>query len=155
MFSKNNDKKSMKEEHGSTPNVNMISNGTTIEGAVTTNNDIRIAGTLDGQLATEGKLIVSKGGLITGDVKAKEADIAGSIDGEVMVNEKLILRRSASVKGDITTKSLLVEEGATFDGSCTMTSGAVTSKNGKSTSEDAAKSKSQSSMNLKKEVASN
>jgi len=110
----------MKEQSGSTPNVNMISSGTNIVGALTTDNDIRISGNLEGEITTKGKIIVSKGGLVKGDVKAKEADIAGTIDGELHIEHKLILRQSANVKGDIITKSLLVEEGARFDGACTM-----------------------------------
>lgn len=120
----------MKEQSGSTPNVNMISSGTNIVGALTTDNDIRISGNLDGEITTKGKIIVSKGGLIKGDVRAKEADIAGTIDGELEIEQKLILRQSAIVKGDIVTKSLLVEEGARFDGACTMGSKG-SSENGK------------------------
>lgn len=129
----------MKEQSGSTPNVNMISSGTNIVGALTTDNDIRISGNLDGEITTKGKIIVSKGGLIKGDVRAKEADIAGTIDGELEIENKLILRQSAIVKGDIITKSLLVEEGARFDGACTMGSSRAAdhSKNHKNSKKNA------------------
>lgn len=111
----------MKEEQRGIPNINMISHGTEITGTLKTNSDIRISGKLDGTIESHGKVIVSQGGLITGDVKGKEADVAGTINGELAVTDRLILRQTAIVRGDITTKSLLVEEGARFDGACKMT----------------------------------
>lgn len=133
MFSKKNQNQvPMKEESRGIPNINMISQGTEIIGTLKTNTDIRISGKLDGTIESLGKVIVSTGGLITGDVKGKEADVAGTINGELVVSERLILRQTAIVKGDISTKSLLVEEGARFDGACKMS--AVLSaeqKNGK------------------------
>ena len=125
MFSKKPKKVPMKEESRGIPNINMISQGTEITGTLKTNTDIRISGKLDGTIESLGKVIISTGGLITGDVKGKEADVAGTINGELIVSERLILRQSAIVKGDISTKSLLVEEGARFDGACKMTTSSV------------------------------
>lgn len=120
MFDKKPKPTVMKEESRGVPNINMISQGTEIIGTLKTNTDIRISGKLDGTIESLGKVIISTGGLITGDVKGKEADVAGTINGELVVSERLILRQSAIVIGDITTKSLLVEEGARFDGACKM-----------------------------------
>ncbi|MEX0780438.1 MAG: polymer-forming cytoskeletal protein [Balneolales bacterium] len=111
------------------PSLNMISEGTTIKGALETENDIRVSGTVDGEIISKGKCIISKSGLIKGNVNAPEADIAGTIDGEVTVSNRLILRQTAVVKGDIQTKVFLVEEGASFDGACKMNSDAI-SNNG-------------------------
>lgn len=120
MFSKSQNNTSMKDENRGIPNINMISQGTEITGTLKTNTDIRISGTINGTLESKGKIIISAGGNIHGDVHAKEADIAGTINGELIVSDKLILRQSAVISGDITTKSLLVEEGARFDGACKM-----------------------------------
>lgn len=102
------------------PSVNMISEGTTLNGNLTTKNDIRIAGKLEGEAKANGKLIVSSTGSVDGDVESSEADIAGELKGEIHVSKKLILRKSAVINGDIYTKSLLVEEGATINGACHM-----------------------------------
>lgn len=102
------------------PSVNMISEGTRLNGTIETQNDIRIAGTLEGEATAKGKIIVSSSGKIDGDLEAVDADIAGKIDGEVKVTNKLILRKSAIVEGDIYTKTILAEEGAQINGSFHM-----------------------------------
>lgn len=110
------------------PSLNMISEGTHIKGALETQNDIRVSGTIDGEIISKGKCIVSKTGLVKGNVKAPEADIAGTIEGEISVDDRLILRQTAVIKGDIQTKVLLVEEGASFDGACKMDSASAGKK---------------------------
>jgi len=130
MFSKSQKSIPMKEEARGIPNINMISQGTEITGVLKTNTDIRISGKLDGTIESKGKVIISSGGFISGSVIGKEADVAGTIEGELIVSEKLVLRQTAVVKGDITTKSLLVEEGARFDGACKM-SAEILNQNGK------------------------
>src|SRR6056297_928261 len=103
-----------------TPSLTMISEGTSINGTINTENDIRIAGKTDGELNTKGKLIVTSTGVVEGNINVKDADIAGKIDGELRVSNKLTLRQSAVVEGDIYTKTLIVEEGAEMVGACRM-----------------------------------
>lgn len=107
---------------GSQPMLNMISEETELKGNLRTKNDIRVAGKVQGELRANGKCIISQTGLITGDLSASEADVAGTVEGEITIGNKLILRASAVVKGDIHTKLLLIEEGASFDGVCKMSS---------------------------------
>jgi cytoskeletal protein CcmA (bactofilin family) len=125
-----------------TPSLTMISEGTTVTGTITTENDIRIAGKTDGELTTNGKLIVTSTGVVEGDIEVKDADIAGKIDGELRVSNKLSLRQSAVVEGDIYTKTLIVEEGAEMVGACRM--GAEAANFGKKPSLPKADNKGQS-----------
>lgn len=111
----------MKNESGKNmPSVNMISEGTHLKGNLKTKNDIRIAGTLEGEAKSKGKLIISSTGKIDGDVRTMDADIAGTLNGEIRVDNKLVLRKTAVIDGDIFTKNLLVEEGAQINGVCRM-----------------------------------
>ncbi|MEX0773880.1 MAG: polymer-forming cytoskeletal protein [Balneolales bacterium] len=119
----------MKSDTGNgQPSLNMISEGTQIKGALETQNDIRVSGTIDGEINSKGKCIISKSGLVKGNVSAPEADIAGTIEGEITVENRIILRQTAVIKGDIQTKALLVEEGASFDGVCKMNSSSAAKK---------------------------
>lgn len=123
MFNNNKkDKESMSSNKPgkNLPSVNMISEGTKLKGTLETKNDIRIAGTLDGEAKAEGKIIVSSTGKVDGNIQAADADIAGNIDGEVRVTNKLILRKSAIIEGDIYTKTILAEEGSQINGSFHM-----------------------------------
>lgn len=125
MFNNNNKKKKTEPMNSNKsgknlPSVNMISEGTTLNGTIETKNDVRIAGTLDGEAKANGKIIVSSSGKVDGNIEASDADIAGRIDGEVRVTNKLILRKSAVVEGDIYTKTILAEEGSQINGSFHM-----------------------------------
>ncbi|MCW9707376.1 bactofilin family protein [Fodinibius salsisoli] len=129
MFNNNNNKKeknsntsmSSNNSDKNLPSVNMISEGTTLEGTIKTKNDIRIAGVINGEANAEGKVIVASSGKVKGNIKASGADIAGKVDGQIKVSKKLILRESALVEGDIYTETLLVEEGAQINGEFRMT----------------------------------
>lgn len=103
------------------PVINIISDGTKITGTIVTK-DFRIAGELQGSLHVDGKCIISATAVINGDITAMDADIAGKVNGELIIKNKLILRHSSDIYGDIHTKSLLVEEGAKFEGACNMSS---------------------------------
>jgi cytoskeletal protein CcmA (bactofilin family) len=123
MFSKSKSDtkgKKMAHENSGQPAINIISEGTTISGKINTQNDFRVAGKVEGELNVKGKCIVTQSGHITGDLIASDADISGITDGNLVVANKLFLRQSAHVKGDIHTKTLLIEEGAVFEGVCRM-----------------------------------
>lgn len=104
----------------SVPAINMVSEQTTIQGVITGKNDIRISGTVEGEVDIEAKCIISASGVVRGDINSKDADIAGKVDGHVVSANRLILRQTAHVTGDIKTNVLLIEEGAKFDGACRM-----------------------------------
>lgn len=100
--------------------ANTIQSGTSIQGEVVSDGSIRIDGKLDGSLSTKGKLVIGSSGVITGDVVCQNANIEGKIDGKIEVSEMLILKQSAVILGDISTKKLVVEEGAVFNGKIVM-----------------------------------
>ncbi len=110
----------MKNDMPGQPNINIISSGSVLTGTLKSKSDLRISGTIDGEVQADSKCIVSESGVVKGDLVTKEADIAGTIHGELKVSNRLILRSSAKITGDIQTKVLMVEEGAHIDGSCKM-----------------------------------
>jgi len=66
--------------------INLIGAGTSITGEInSTNGDIRIDGNLNGNLTTNGKLVVGPTGIIVGDISCKNADVFGKIEGRVNV----------------------------------------------------------------------
>lgn len=124
MFNKKNDNQTNMSTNNNKPNspsVNMISEGTTLEGTLKTKSDVRVAGTVDGEVNAKGKVIISSTGNIKGNIEAVDADIAGHVDGKIKVTNKLVLRDSAEIEGDIYTETLLVEEGAQINGEFHMT----------------------------------
>ena len=102
--------------------INLIGAGTKIKGDVESSGDIRIDGTLTGNLSTKGKVVIGTTGLIKGEVYCKNSDVEGKIDGKINVNELLSLKATSTILGDIAAKRLAIEPGAKFTGTCNMTS---------------------------------
>ena len=100
--------------------INLIGNGTTISGDINSNGDVRIDGTLKGNISISGKLVVGTSGNIEGNIVCQNADISGEIHGKVTVTELLTLKSSAKLLGDIETGKLFIEVGATFTGYTNM-----------------------------------
>jgi cytoskeletal protein CcmA (bactofilin family) len=102
------------------PTINLISNGTDITGDVKSNGDIRIDGSLTGNLNTKGKVVIGPTGRIKGEVVCKNSEVSGMIEGKISVGQLLNLKASSKIFGDISTAKLAIEPGARFTGNCNM-----------------------------------
>lgn len=112
-----------KREENSASNpksMNQLGPGTTIIGEINSDSDIRIEGTVKGNVMSKGKIVLGESGLIDGDIRSENAYLEGRINGRVEVSDLLILSKTAFINGDIVIKKLVVEEGAKFNGKCTM-----------------------------------
>ena len=112
--------KANKTSDSNAVSINLIGNGTNITGNIKSNGDIRIDGTLKGNLSISGKLVVGPSGNIEGNVVCQNADISGEINGKLSVSELLSLKASAKILGDIITGKISIEPNATFTGTCNM-----------------------------------
>lgn len=100
--------------------INLIGTGTEITGDLNSNSDVRVDGTLNGNLTTKGKVVIGETGKVKGEIKCKNADISGKIEGKISVSELLSLKPSSLIEGDIITNRLSIEPGARFTGNCNM-----------------------------------
>ena len=98
----------------------IIGAGTTIIGDIESAGDIRIDGTLIGNIIAKAKILIGPDGIIEGSINGKQADVLGKITGQVSIQEVLQLRGRCNVDGDIFAGRLEVEPTATFNGSCHM-----------------------------------
>ena len=100
--------------------INLISNGTEITGDIRSTGDIRIDGSLMGNLDTKGKVVIGPTGKVKGEVICKNSEVSGLIEGKITVNQLLILKVASKILGDIVTTKLSIEPGAIFTGNCKM-----------------------------------
>ena len=100
--------------------INLISNGTDITGDIKSTGDIRIDGTLKGNLNTKGKVVIGPTGKVSGEIICKNSEVSGVIEGKINVGQLLNLKASSKILGDITTSKLSIEQGASFSGNCKM-----------------------------------
>ncbi|MCB0387320.1 MAG: polymer-forming cytoskeletal protein [Winogradskyella sp.] len=99
---------------------NIISNGTKIVGDLISEGDLRIDGTIEGNLKTPGKVVVGKSGMIKGTLNGTDAHFEGKFSGKLNLSGTLTLKSSAHVEGEVVLGKLEVEPGATFNVTCTM-----------------------------------
>jgi cytoskeletal protein CcmA (bactofilin family) len=119
MFSKN---KIMARAQETAPDmaINRIVEGTSIEGEIRCESNIRIDGVFIGNLSTKGRLVIGPAGKIEGTIQCQNAEVEGVVKGKISVQQLLSLKGTAKVEGDIFTDKLSIEPGATFTGACNM-----------------------------------
>lgn len=98
----------------------LISSGTTLKGDVSSNGDLRIDGTIIGNIKSTAKIIIGASGVVEGDILGNQADIVGKVTGNVRAKELLQLRGDSVVTGNLYAGKLQVEPSATFNGQCHM-----------------------------------
>lgn len=131
MFKKDNKTNMAKTLTTDPTAVNQIMAGTKITGDIESNENIRIAGTLNGNLTTTGKLVVGKDGVIKGSINCANCDIEGNIDGKITVENLLMLKATAKINGEVITGKLAIEAGAVFNATCKMNGGNKVHEGGK------------------------
>lgn len=98
-----------------------VSSGTFVTGEVKFKAMLRIDGRLSGRITSPGgKLIVGAGGRVDANVDVSVAIVQGIVNGDLIASRRVELGRAARVIGNIQTPSLLIEQGAHFDGACRM-----------------------------------
>lgn len=99
----------------------IIASGTSLKGDITSSGDIRIDGTLQGNIYCQAKVVIGANGSVEGDIQGQQADIMGQVKGTITVKELLQLKGSSQVTGNIHAAKLQIEPTAQFNGQCHMT----------------------------------
>lgn len=103
------------------PNAtNQFCEGTVIEGEIKSSNDIRLDGSVHGNVTSNAKVVIGQKGNLDGELRCQNADVSGTVKGRVTVQDMLFLKSTALIEGDIIATKLVVEAGARFNGTCSM-----------------------------------
>jgi len=98
-----------------------VGGGTVVTGEANFKAMMRVDGHLSGRVSsTSGTLIVGANGKVDANIEVAVAVIHGTINGDIIATQRLELGRAAKVNGNIQTPSLIIEQGAIFEGSCKM-----------------------------------
>ena len=98
-----------------------VGHGTVLTGETNFQMMLRVDGHLTGTVTSDGgTLIVGTNGQVDANVSVGVATINGVVNGDVVASEKIQLGRTARVMGNVATPRLIIEEGALFEGGCTM-----------------------------------
>jgi cytoskeletal protein CcmA (bactofilin family) len=119
MFNTKN-KTDMQHEKTNGGGATLIGAGTTLKGDISSNSDLRIDGTVIGNINCSAKIIVGSSGVVEGDIAGNQADIVGKVSGNIRSKELLQLRGECVVTGNLYAGKLQIEPSATFNGQCHM-----------------------------------
>lgn len=108
------------EPEVSVNDVSRISAQTVIRGEISSENDIRVDGAVEGKIYSKGKIVVGQQAAVKGALVCNNTDFWGHMEGDIYVKELLTLKSSAVVNGSINVNKLQVEMGAQINGSCRM-----------------------------------
>lgn len=118
--------KSKSESAAETPvpqgGASIIAAGTNLKGDINSNGDIRIDGTLQGNIICTAKVVIGSNGVVEGDIAGQQADIMGRVNGTIKAKDLLQLKGGSNVTGNIYAAKLQIETSANFNGQCHMTS---------------------------------
>lgn len=110
----------MQHEKTNGGGATLIGAGTTLKGDISSNSDLRIDGTVIGNINCSAKIIVGSSGVVEGDIAGNQADIVGKVSGNIRSKELLQLRGECVVTGNLYAGKLQIEPSATFNGQCHM-----------------------------------
>lgn len=138
MFGSNN--KDTKKTETSTPTksgapsrgLNTVNEGTTVTGDLKAESDIRVDGSILGNLDCAAKVIIGPKGFIDGEVTCESAVIEGGFNGKLVVKDMLSIKETAKVTGDVITRKVAMMAGCDFEGTVTTRSASSKSSNGSS-----------------------
>jgi cytoskeletal protein CcmA (bactofilin family) len=98
-----------------------VGSGTAITGESNFKSLLRIDGKFSGRVSSPtGTLIVGAGGVVDANIEVAIATIQGTVNGDIIATQRIELGRAGKLNGNIQTPSLMIEQGAMFEGSCKM-----------------------------------
>ena len=100
----------------------MIGAGSMITGNVKIDGFVRIDGSIDGNIETEGKIIIGDKAKIRGDILSSSVIVGGIVNGDIVAPEFVQIFSSAVILGDVISKKVKIEQGAIVEGYCVSVS---------------------------------
>ena len=94
----------------------IIGESVILEGEFNGHGNIVIEGKLNGNLATDGHVLIGEKAEINANIKAGSAFISGNVIGNISLTESIDIAKTAKIQGDIKAESIAVEAGCKING---------------------------------------
>lgn len=98
----------------------LLDKGCSFEGKLTFDGTVQINGDFVGEIYSDGILVIGTDANVNAKIFVDTAVINGKFEGEIEAKTKIKLHVPALVNANIKTKSLSIEDGVVFHGSCQM-----------------------------------
>lgn len=101
---------------GKGDDLSLLGKNARFKGTIIFEGTARIDGRLDGDISTEGTLVIGVEAVVEGNIVARIVHCAGTITGDVIASERVELTAPAVLTGRIKTPRLSLQEGVSFFG---------------------------------------
>jgi cytoskeletal protein CcmA (bactofilin family) len=98
----------------------VIGAGITIDGEITSDDDVVVQGTLRGKLVTKDAVTVEQGGAVEADIVGGPVAVAGAVTGNITSSDRVDLQNGAKVVGNVKATRITIADGAQFKGNVDM-----------------------------------
>ncbi len=102
------------------PVIAFVGAGVAFKGVIRYNGTVRIDGRVEGEIHTDGVLLVGKDAVITAQISSRTVVSRGKITGDITATEKVRLLAPATLNGSVKAPLLSMEEGVLFTGTTEM-----------------------------------
>lgn len=100
--------------------VSLVDRHSTFDGTFRAQRDLRVEGEVKGNVTCDGTLFIAEGAIVAASVDAEHITVAGDLSGEIRCRGRLQILPSGRVRASVTTGSLVIQEGAIYDGQLEM-----------------------------------
>lgn len=97
-----------------------VDRGSHLQGELHFENSFRVDGKVTGVVVSEGNLAIGENGEVEGEVRVGQVFVAGTLRGNVQALRKIQVAPGGKVYADLSTPALVIEDGAVFEGRCSM-----------------------------------
>lgn len=98
----------------------IIGEGITIEGELSSDEDVVVRGNVRGKLTAKEGVVVEAGATVEADVSGGTMTVAGTITGNVNSTDRVDLQSGAKLVGNVKAARITIADGAQFKGSVDM-----------------------------------
>lgn len=98
----------------------VIGEGLSIEGDLSSDEEVVVHGTVRGKLTTSDQVSVGSTGVVQADVSGSSVGVAGQLTGDVTASERVDLQAGGRLVGDVKAARFTIADGASFKGNVDM-----------------------------------
>ena len=104
-----------------------LDSGSRFTGELTFEDTFRLDGNFHGKIDSAGDLIIGDGASVDAEIQIRRVFISGAVRGTIKATERIEISPGGNVDATLSTPSLVVEDGAIFEGQCMMSRGSRSS----------------------------
>lgn len=100
----------------------LIGENIKILGKIEGKGNLRIDGTVEGDIDYDGSIVIGSGGKVIGNIKASDISLGGTVNGNIISDSKVVILNTGTLIGDLEVPTVVIHENAKFEGNCKMPS---------------------------------